>query len=185
MRSSRPRLQASARPRRRQAHPGVARSSAARRVGASRQKRLVVDVPWGQAYVGLSRVLSRAVAGCALEPRGVGQVLGTSNGLLVRDQMRAADNWNPEVLDRNSTPSSLKADNMSLKSGLSIRGSREGPGVERELPHHGQPLGRGGGRPIAIGRVVREWEDTDGSGSLRHPCSSAWDAASDVGAKAS
>jgi len=58
---------------------------------------------------------------------------------------------------------------MSLKSGLSIGGSREGPGVEGELPHHGQPLGRGGGGAIAIRRVVREWEDTDGSGSLRHP----------------
>ena len=87
--------------------------------------------------------------------------------------MRASDDWNPEILDRNSTPSSLKADNMSLKSGLSIRGSRESPSVEGELPHYGQPLGRGGGGPIAIGRVVREWEDTDVSGSLRHPCSSA------------
>ena len=62
---------------------------------------------------------------------------------------------------------------MSLKSGLSIGGSREGPGVEGELPHHGQPRGRGGGGAIAIRRVVREWEDTDGSGSLRHPGSNA------------
>ena len=62
---------------------------------------------------------------------------------------------------------------MSLKSGLSIGGSRESPGVEGELPHHGQPLGRGGGGAIPIGRVVREWEDTDGCGSLRHPCSNA------------
>lgn len=67
-----------------------------------------------------------------------------------------------------STPSPHKADNMPLKSGLSIGGSREGPGVEGELPHHGQPLGRGGGGEIAIGCVVREWEDADGPGLVRH-----------------
>src|SRR5574337_1995567 len=52
-------------------------------------------------YAGLSRVRSRAVAGWALKPGGVGQVLRTSDGLLVPDQMRAADDWNPEVLERD------------------------------------------------------------------------------------
>lgn len=52
--------------------------------------------------MGLSRVFSRAVVGCALEPGGVGQVLGTSDGLLIPDQMRTADDWDCETFDRNS-----------------------------------------------------------------------------------
>jgi hypothetical protein len=42
---------------------------------------------------------------------------------------------------RNSTPSSMNADNMSLKSGFSMfTFSLEGPGVQCELPHHGEPV---------------------------------------------
>src|SRR3712207_4064014 len=54
-----------------------------------------------------------------------------------------------------STPSSFKHDNMSLKSGFSIKFFLERPGVESKLPHHTDQLGRGLVLQIILLRVVQ------------------------------
>jgi hypothetical protein len=60
----------------------------------------------------------------------------------------------------NSTLSSQNADNISRKSGFSNRLSFEGPGIQGELPHHGQTLSWGGSLEVVVDVVFIELLNT-------------------------
>jgi hypothetical protein len=57
---------------------------------------------------------------------------------------------------------------MSRKSGVSNGLSREGPGVERQLPHHLKALCRCCGLQIRLSSVVGQFSDTDGAVFISH-----------------
>jgi len=68
----------------------------------------------------------------------------------------------------NSAFSADNANNIPLHRGLGIEPFHKGPGVQRQLPDHADPLGRRGIMQIALAALITKLRYADCSGSTIH-----------------